>query len=815
MAYSINTNVAGLQAQDYLRVTSDMQAKTINRVTSGLRIVTSGDDAAGLSIANSFRSDRAVLGQGIRNANDGLSTLQTIDGGVNNISQLLDRARTLAAQAASGTLQGGASTRTTLNNEFQSVLGEIDRQSQAIGLDTGGTFAKSLSVFIGGGRANNGIDSVANGSIAVDLSKSSVDAKSLGLKGMQAAGGVAATTDIGASSATTSVSTILANTTNTGSEAVAGYTDFYFRGAGFSDANRVKVSVNLTGVTDTGTLAAAVNNAIASAGNGNSSSATAFKNANVQASIVTASDGKQRLAFTSSTNAFQAAAGDRVSNALLGNFSAGATGVDLSNTVTGGANVAASSAVWAASSNIIVRVQGSSLASAVDLTLSSGSGASTVDAALTSLSSLVSNNSALQAAGISLTAGTVGAKLQFTSKRGEAFDVQVAGDTVTAAASNGLLGMGKYQLAAAAGTSFDYSSITGTGGSFAVGAANTFAISVGGGAEQAFTITNTVADTTAGTIASTALTTAAAFNSAFSANSSLQAAGLVADGSSGQIVISSANGSNFRLDLKANTGINIGFGSTTSTGSYAVNTYSTFSTAASTVNSGGASATSLVTFSAIRGGGDDQTISLSALDSSGVEKSTSLILGNDATHHNGRSIDEAISAINTNLQQTNVAALQSIVAVKVNDAGVEKIQFLGANSSFKVGIGTNGSAINTAGLGSQGEVASTLTLAGGSTADITTQDGAKAAITAVANAVAALGNAQAVVGKAQNQFGFAVNLASTQLSNLAAAESRIRDADLAGEAANLTKASILQQAGIAALAQANSAPQAVLSLLRG
>jgi flagellin len=53
------------------------------------------------------------------------------------------------------------------------------------------------------------------------------------------------------------------------------------------------------------------------------------------------------------------------------------------------------------------------------------------------------------------------------------------------------------------------------------------------------------------------------------------------------------------------------------------------------------------------------------------------------------------------------------------------------------------------------------------------------------------------------------------LTNIAAAESRIRDADLASEAANLTKAQIVLQAGIAALAQANSAPQAVLALLRG
>ena len=75
MSFRINTNIASLQSQEYLRNTSESQSKTIGRVTSGLRILSSGDDAAGLSIANSFRSDQAVLQQGIRNANDGLSTL--------------------------------------------------------------------------------------------------------------------------------------------------------------------------------------------------------------------------------------------------------------------------------------------------------------------------------------------------------------------------------------------------------------------------------------------------------------------------------------------------------------------------------------------------------------------------------------------------------------------------------------------------------------------------------------------------------------------------------------------------------------------
>jgi flagellin len=92
---------------------------------------------------------------------------------------------------------------------------------------------------------------------------------------------------------------------------------------------------------------------------------------------------------------------------------------------------------------------------------------------------------------------------------------------------------------------------------------------------------------------------------------------------------------------------------------------------------------------------------------------------------------------------------------------------------------------------------------------------ALAAIQAISAAVTKLGQAQGVVGAGQNKLQYAIALAQSQISNFSAAESRIRDADVAAEAANLTKAQVLQQASMAAMAQANSAPQAVLSLLRG
>src|SRR5512147_2405124 len=132
MAVSIQTNVNSIVAQENLRVNGEFQSRTIQRLTSGFRINSSGDDAAGLAVANKFRSDIAELTQGVRNANDAISVLQLVDGGLNNVSKLLDRLKTLASQSASGTFTG---SRTTLNNEYQALLTEIDRQAANIGLN--------------------------------------------------------------------------------------------------------------------------------------------------------------------------------------------------------------------------------------------------------------------------------------------------------------------------------------------------------------------------------------------------------------------------------------------------------------------------------------------------------------------------------------------------------------------------------------------------------------------------------------------------------------------------------------------------------
>ena len=101
-----------------------------------------------------------------------------------------------------------------------------------------------------------------------------------------------------------------------------------------------------------------------------------------------------------------------------------------------------------------------------------------------------------------------------------------------------------------------------------------------------------------------------------------------------------------------------------------------------------------------------------------------------------------------------------------------------------------------------------------STQNITNQVSAAAAVTAIQTAVGTLGTAQGRVGAAMNRLQFAISQAQTMSVSVTASESRIRDANIAEEAANLTKYNILTQSGLAALSQANQSSQAVLSLLR-
>lgn len=150
-------------------------------------------------------------------------------------------------------------------------------------------------------------------------------------------------------------------------------------------------------------------------------------------------------------------------------------------------------------------------------------------------------------------------------------------------------------------------------------------------------------------------------------------------------------------------------------------------------------------------------------------------------------------------------------------AAATTVGTLTLSSSSSAGITLGGAQATAAIFGVVGQaVAATATAgAGVSSIDLTTSSGASSAITTIDSALATVNTSRGSLGAYQNRFASTVVSLQTTAENVSAARSRIQDADYATETANLTKASIVQQAGVAMLAQANALPQQILSLLRG
>jgi flagellin len=895
MAFSIQTNVNSLIAQENLRVSSDFQGQTIQRLTSGYRINSSADDAAGLAIANKFRSDQAELTQGVRNANDGISTLQIINGGMSNVSKMLDRLRTLATQSASGTFTGD---REVLNTEYQTLVNEIDRQSQAIGLSTGGQFAKSLSVYIGGGKTVAGALDTNNGAVTLDLTNSVVDSKALGLRTSDYQAASASGTNLAAGSSTSVANIFAAN---------GGTATFELSGAGFSSA---PISITLTTSDTTSTVVDKLNTAIQGANNSGTDDGNALRTADITANLVKDSAGKESITFTSANSAFQVVATTTSANALMGNFDStstnAATGVSASQKVTSEV-VGAGAAVGYV--KLQVTVDGVEKDLNVKLAATDNTATLFRDAIRAS-----STYSDLTALGISAEVDTTTNKVYFTGDSNQSIRVASQGDTTDT------LGFGAWQQgsevigAAAPSGTYDLAAgvitvtvngganitlavdetATGPGGvdtSLAniisdikasanyntLKAAGVDVYDVGGriafigNAGQAITVSTGASDTnnrlglnttttnnnfiqtgTAATLSAGASGNTAtvsfsinggdkisvtfasdgtlagaedAFQAAVDNNTELKAAGITIG--TNLASVSAATGVNFRMMVEKQTGtLQLGVGTA------ATSSLATFSatTEASMVASGGASQTGLGSnhdvysyrglTNTAAGQEDSQVVSFTTTDSAGTQHSLAVTL----TTSNGGDVDSAVAALNDALQGANSdSTLKQIVAVKeTNAAGTaEGIRFISSLGKFSVlaGVSNNTSATVPVGMynGTAGATAQGLAVDSSSsgTIDISNQAGAAQAIVALGTAVTRLGSAQAAIGKGQNQLNYAVGLAQSQISNFASAESRIRDADIAAEAANLTKAQVLQQASMAAMAQANSAPQAVLALLRG
>ena len=153
MALRINTNISAFDTHRNLQMTDEAMSKSLQKLSSGLRINTASDDAAGLQIATNMLSQVNGLSQAQANAQDGISLINTADGALGEVQDIMQRMRELAVQSANGTLT--AADHTATNNEYQALLSEIDNISNNTSFN-GFVLLNAATTFTFQVGANNG-----------------------------------------------------------------------------------------------------------------------------------------------------------------------------------------------------------------------------------------------------------------------------------------------------------------------------------------------------------------------------------------------------------------------------------------------------------------------------------------------------------------------------------------------------------------------------------------------------------------------------------------------------------------------------------
>ena len=128
MALSINQNIMAMNSYRNLSATQGGLAKSLEKLSSGFRVNRAADDAAGLGISEGLRSQVRGNGQAVRNAQDGISLVQTAEGALNEVHDMLQRMRVLAVQGANGT--NSEKNMSSINEELTALTEEIDRISK-------------------------------------------------------------------------------------------------------------------------------------------------------------------------------------------------------------------------------------------------------------------------------------------------------------------------------------------------------------------------------------------------------------------------------------------------------------------------------------------------------------------------------------------------------------------------------------------------------------------------------------------------------------------------------------------------------------
>lgn len=702
MAMVINSNIMSLNAQNQLTKSQNDLNTSMERLTSGKRINSAADDAAGLSIANRMTSQVRGLDQAVRNANDGVSLLQTAEGALDESTNILQRMRELSIQSANGTYDSG--NRSTLNAEVEQLKEELTRIAETTSFNGQKILDGSL------GEVSLQVGSEANQTISFSLG--ALDSENLGVSD---SAGVSST--MKSASSATNLATAAANLDSLGTG------DLVINGVAIDAAD---------GSSDTASSVGKASSAIATAAAINEKSDETGVTAVVNETVVAGAD-MTGTAAGAATLTINGTAIDITTTGEAG--SSRASIVDAINAKSGQTGVTAIDTGEDSSGITLVAEDGRNIALEF---------ASTAD-------TLAADDIGIDvpaAGSASVTTGSV----TLVSESGA--DIEITSGATGDATDAGFL-EGSYS-----GTAAQVSSDLSNSGTTAMSAGDVVINGVSIGASSA-------SDDTASTVGASgsAIAKAAAINDVS------EQTGVTAVVNENVVVNTEAQVSNTNAVSATINGVAItGF---TATGDMDIDRNSFVNAVNAISDRTGVTAVDTGEDGSTEGGG----IQLIAAD--------------------GRNIDLEV----TNNTAVGVAATGEYVSDFTLQSDSEIEVSLGSGD-----IDNTGLKVGTYGGGEDGSSIANI--------DISTVAGAQKAIGAIDNALEKINETRGDMGAVQNRLDFTMNNLSNISENVSAARSRIEDADFAQESANLSRAQVLQQAGTSMLAQANAAPQQVLSLLQ-
>jgi len=876
MPQVINTNIPSINAQRNLNTSQNDLNTSLQRLSSGLRINSAKDDAAGLAISNRFTSQIRGLTQASRNANDGISLAQTAEGALAESTNILQRVRELAIQSANST--NSSQDRLSLQSEVNQLVSELDRIANTttfngLKLLDGSFTAQSFQI---GAEANQTINVNVSGATAdtIGINTVNTDNSTIGIEVATSGFSVGTSTTsfntaAADATATAALGTLIGDqvisvvgpggTTVVNVDAASNNRDASDIAAALNNISGVRATAEPNSASFAATAAptnAADNDVVTFnvvSGDGAQSETvnilvdtatyeTDFNNA-VQIAVddINTSNGDTDLSFNTTTQTITSEKGANIGIEGFDVFDNASVEID---TFTSDTN--------SDETTLDFTIAGVAVTTGVIVGGISGDQGATA----TALNTAINNTVGLQNIGVSSTLNGAGTGVIVTRSgivSGNAADYQGVLDIAAVNTDGTAAAGGGFSVAAqtAGATTVAASPLAegGTAASAIAGVANetdtisfagqTVTETGGAGNEAAVQVGNlTLLMEDAGINIQSDLTaaTASILNAGANTNATLTAGSAMSDASSGNFAASQT----LAITGDGVANVDISENSTAAEIAALVNKVSD-TTGVSANARTTATISNLDTDGVISMTLNGSTISANVTTTDLGELATSINDKSGATgisatlsvdgasieliHSSGNDIDVvnfSHSAANVTTATTaslriaggegTAVTLQDGTALDLDSTVVGGNVEFTSNGSFTV---ESNVAAGSGGIFSgNANDTNASTLSTVNNIDISTKAGANAAINVTDGALAKVDSIRADLGAIQNRFGSTISSLDTAVENFSAARSRIQDTDFAAETANLTRNQVLQQAGVAMLAQANSQPQLVLSLLQ-